>query len=66
MGILGLIFPRKGLLGHIIPRKGLETLKKAIISSSGDLILRPTNEKRPYGSFSFVSLIEIEPGWVVS
>ena len=46
MGILGLIFPRKGLLGPIIPRKGLETLKKTIISSSGDLILRPTNEKR--------------------
>ena len=46
MGILGLIFPRKGLLGPIIPRKGLETLKKALISFSGDFILRPTNEKR--------------------
>ena len=52
MGILGLIFLRKGLLGLIILRKGLETLKKAIISSPGDLILRPTNEKRPYGSLS--------------
>ena len=48
MGILGLIFLRKELLGLIILRKGLETLKKALISSSGDLILRPTNEKRPY------------------
>ena len=38
-------FSPKGL---IIPRKGLETLKKAIISSSGDLILRPTNEKRQF------------------
>ena len=54
MGMLGLIFLRKGLLGRIISRKGLETLKKALISSSGDRILRPTNEKQPYGTFSFV------------
>ena len=45
MGILGLIFLRKGLLGRIIPRKGLEALKKAFISFSGDLILEPTNAK---------------------
>ena len=48
MWILGLIFPRKRLLGVIILRKGLETLKKAIISSPGDLILRPTNENLAY------------------
>ena len=54
MGILGLIFLRKGLLGPIIPRQGLETPKKAIISSSGDLILRPTNEKRPYKGYEAI------------
>ena len=46
MGILDLIFLRKGLLGPISLERG--TLKKALVSSSGDLILRPTNEKLPY------------------